>query len=182
MAWSYSNLGFVATEQGRLDEARSFYGRSLALGREIGDSFGIALSLHALADVALRQDDHEGARCCHAEALEIRRDLGDRRGIAESMESFASLLAAEADPVRAVQLLAAADVLRERIHAPVAAARREELDRQIDALRDALGDTAFREEWSRARVADPDPLLDEVLTQSGREPRSPSSSSSGRTG
>ena len=103
-------------------QARSFYERSLGISRDLGDQFGVALSLHALGKVAAGQRDFSHARSFHEESLRIRRQLGDRRGIAESLEAFALLAEALGDPRGAARLLGAAEAQRDLIHAPPSSA------------------------------------------------------------
>ena len=48
MASSYHQLGMVAQDRGRLDEAEDWYAQSLAINEELGDRPGMATSYHQL--------------------------------------------------------------------------------------------------------------------------------------
>jgi predicted ATPase/DNA-binding CsgD family transcriptional regulator len=90
-AMALNGAGVLAYSQGDLEVARSFFERSLALRREIGDQMSIAASLNNLGAVAVSQADYEAAAALHGEALEIRRALDDKSGVASSLSNLGSL-------------------------------------------------------------------------------------------
>ena len=55
MAASYHQLGIVAQDRGRLDEAADWYARSLAIKEELGDRPGMALTYGQLGLLAEEQ-------------------------------------------------------------------------------------------------------------------------------
>jgi hypothetical protein len=69
-----------------------FYEQSLALFREIGDTWGIAYALNNLGQVAFAVlHDRTRARALFEESLRLRRALGDSMGIAMSLNNLAHL-------------------------------------------------------------------------------------------
>lgn len=113
-----NNLGRVAYYQGDNSAARSQHSESLAIRRQVGDRRGIATSLSDLADVAQQLGAFDDARSLRAEALGLWQQLEDPWGLAYVLESFAEHAAAVDQPAIVVQLIAAATVLRDSIHAP----------------------------------------------------------------
>jgi hypothetical protein len=71
--------------------ARARQEESLALRRELGDQWGIAVSLHNLAVVAHGQGEFAFAKARWEESLAISRVLGDRTVIATTLNSLGAL-------------------------------------------------------------------------------------------
>ena len=57
LADTYHQLGMVAKDRRRLDEAEKWYRRSLAVSEETGDKLGTALTCHELGSVARRRGE-----------------------------------------------------------------------------------------------------------------------------
>jgi tetratricopeptide (TPR) repeat protein len=91
------NLGDVAIEQGDYTTARSMFEESLAINRELGDKWRIAVVLNGLGRVAYVQRDYTTARSMFEEGLVIRKELGDRGGIALMLNNLGALAHAEGD-------------------------------------------------------------------------------------
>ena len=84
LALCYHDLGVVAEQRGRLNEAEDWIRRSLKIRKELGDQSAIAHSYHMLGSVA-----EERGRLAEAEewirrSLKIRKELGDQTAIADS--------------------------------------------------------------------------------------------------
>jgi tetratricopeptide (TPR) repeat protein len=77
----------------------------LALGRELGDSYSIALSLNSLGVAASRQGDPVQARALLEEALALYRGLGDKQGIADTLQDMGEAASQQGDDARAAALL-----------------------------------------------------------------------------
>ncbi len=80
MASSYHQLGTVAQDRGRLDEAADWYAQSLTIKEELGDRPGMASSYHQLGTVAQRRGRLDEAADWYARSLAIEEELGDRPG------------------------------------------------------------------------------------------------------
>jgi len=52
VALSLSNLGNLAMNQGRYDEAKEYYKKSLSISEELGNRAGVAQTLHNLGNLA----------------------------------------------------------------------------------------------------------------------------------
>jgi hypothetical protein len=73
-------------------------------------------------------------------------------------------------PERAARLLGAAAALREVLGAPVPAREREDHDRAVAALRTALGETAFAEDWTAGEALPVEKAVAEALTLPNERP------------
>jgi predicted ATPase/class 3 adenylate cyclase/DNA-binding SARP family transcriptional activator len=89
--------GVLAHRQGDYEGARALLEEKLAIGRDLGDPYGIAWSLNNLGNVARARDQgddeaaralREEARALYAEGLAIFRELGDQEGIAWSLKNL----------------------------------------------------------------------------------------------
>ena len=80
-----NNQGIIAWWQGDYAQARALYEESLAIDRELGDTYSLAGVLGNLGLVAQCQTDYGQARLYLEESLSLRRAVGDQRGIANTL-------------------------------------------------------------------------------------------------
>ncbi|MSP13055.1 MAG: tetratricopeptide repeat protein [Chloroflexi bacterium] len=73
------------------EQARVHGSESVTLWREIGDKYGLALSLRILANVPMNQGDYAEARQLLEESLALFRDAGDIRGQGIAMTGLSNL-------------------------------------------------------------------------------------------
>ena len=66
--------------------------RMSVIKKSIGDTSGVAASLHNLAQLAIRQREDETALARIRESLALDRELGDRSGIASDLLAIAWIL------------------------------------------------------------------------------------------
>lgn len=85
MLEALNTLGLTAESQGRLADAIALHEQGLALRREIGDPFRIAIALGNLGDAELYHQPHQPERAIARfdESLAIYHHLEDSRGIAD---------------------------------------------------------------------------------------------------
>jgi tetratricopeptide (TPR) repeat protein len=84
LAASQHQLGRVAQERGRLDEAQDWYTKSLEIKEELGDPPGMAITYHQLGNNAYMQRRLDEAQDWYTKSLEIKEELGDRHGMAST--------------------------------------------------------------------------------------------------
>jgi predicted ATPase/DNA-binding CsgD family transcriptional regulator len=142
-----NNLGRVAYYQADYPAARALHEASLRLRRQVGDRRGMATSLGDLGDVAHQLGDYDAARALRHESLSLWQQLEDPWGLAYVLESFAELAAVSDQPAVVLQVLGAATVLRESIHAPRSPGSAERIQRLIDAATRRLGRQAANDAW-----------------------------------
>ena len=77
IAVAYHNLGVVAQEQRRFDEATAFYNKALQIYEDAGDFYKAASDYHQLGRVAQHQRRFDEATAFYNKALQIKEDAGD---------------------------------------------------------------------------------------------------------
>jgi serine/threonine protein kinase/tetratricopeptide (TPR) repeat protein len=74
----HTNLGNVASRQGRLQEAGAHFRAAIQLQRRVGSEARVLVPLYNLGDNCARLGDLAGARGLHLEGLALARRLGDQ--------------------------------------------------------------------------------------------------------
>jgi predicted ATPase/class 3 adenylate cyclase len=105
LVFSLADLGFIATAQGRPDDAQRFAEESLIEAKAAGNDRTIAAALHSLACGKLDADEYGEARTLFEQSLDLRRKLGDKRNMANSLCYLGSVALLEGDYNRATALL-----------------------------------------------------------------------------
>ena len=147
-AWAINQQGDIARAQGDVAVARDLYQRALSAFRAAGDRWGSARSLADLGHICCEQGEYPAAHAAYREALEIFADLGHRRGIARALEGFACLAVARGQAERALQLAAAATLLRYQIGAPLPQAEQSKIDQSLSAARASLREPEGKDAWT----------------------------------
>jgi tetratricopeptide (TPR) repeat protein len=152
---SLLGLGIVARYRGDYPNARRQLEESLASFRTAGDSEGAASALYQLGLVAQHEDGGARAADLLRESLALRHARGDRLGAAECVEAMVSVARGRGSLVRAAQLAGLAGSLREAVGAPRWAIDQAAYDREIAALRAAMGEEAFAAAFTAGRSLTP---------------------------
>ncbi len=84
MSVSYHQLGMVAQDRGRLEDAEGWYRESLVIKEDLGNGPGMAASYHQLGMVAQERQQLEDAEGWYQKSLVIHEDLRDGPGMATS--------------------------------------------------------------------------------------------------
>ncbi len=90
-SWRASNLGVVAREQGRPEEAHALHEEALALFQAVHGAPGVADALRNLALVAREQGDTERAAALARASLDAWHDGGEAARAASSLGALASV-------------------------------------------------------------------------------------------
>jgi predicted ATPase len=158
-AWAVNHEGDVARDQDDLEAAEVLYGLALETFQSLNDRWGIGSCLADRGTIARRRGDLGSAADLYRDALANFVELDHLRGVARLLEALAGLAADEGRPERGIRLAAAASVLRERLGVPAGPDLRRELDRDVAAMRQDLGESAVRRIWEEACAT---PLEDAV--------------------
>jgi predicted ATPase/class 3 adenylate cyclase len=163
VALTMGNMALVARYRGENSIARERLEEALRLFRELQDLRGVAHSLANLAEVTLREGELDLGieRLC--ESMRLRRELGDRHGIAETLEGCArhAILSGRHD--HAARLLGAAHALREEIGVTISGAERDEVERNLEDIREALGSSVFDALSAKGRALTMDQAVEMAL-------------------
>ncbi len=106
LAEALGGVGFMALQQGEVEQAMVFLGEGLALYRELGDKRGISDALIHLGMVLLNQEDHARATRYFEEALALAREIGSRHSEYGSLYNLALMARVRGEPERALRLYA----------------------------------------------------------------------------
>ncbi|MFI7445678.1 AfsR/SARP family transcriptional regulator [Nonomuraea indica] len=112
-ALTHTGVAFVLQEQGRLEEARAGFERTLAAFTALGERWGTTLALSGLGTLALDRHDYAEAYELAGRSLEVAEELGSAPDMAESLCCRGDARAALDDPEGAeADYLRAADLSR----------------------------------------------------------------------
>ncbi len=131
IAVSENNLGMIAALQKRFEEARDRFRRTMLLAREVGDPWMAALVHNNLGNATRGLGDYDAARGHYRGGLRFYRDNDDKWALAFLLEDIGVLAALSGDAPKALELIGAADALRESIGAPRAPSLAEEIEGKL---------------------------------------------------
>jgi predicted ATPase/class 3 adenylate cyclase len=157
------NLGEIALGAGDLQAARARFTRSLQVCRDAEDKRDEALALWSLGRADAAGGDHEAARSRLTEALCAFGALEMRAEALDCLEDFAAFLHGVGASYAAVQLLAAAGTLRQALAFKRSPRREAQWQKNADAARAVLGETAFNAAWSAGSAWTLDAAIDHAL-------------------
>jgi tetratricopeptide (TPR) repeat protein len=142
-ALALGNLGEALDHAGDVTRAKDLYTESLLLSSELGDRQGVAFAKSHLARIARQKGDPTHAATLFAESARICHEMGDDGRLAESLEGLAGALVDLGEIPEAARLIGAAAALRERTDSPLLAVHRPAYERDLNAIRAALGPDRF---------------------------------------
>ena len=158
------NLGACALYRNALPIARQRLDKALTIARELGFQEGIAWSLHELSIVARRARRPAGETApMLREAMLIHRQLGDRWRLASVLEEIAGAVLARTDPRLAIEVMAAAEAVRERLGTPIPPVEAVDRDVIVDQLLRKLNVSTFAAAWADGRSRELDATIDVVV-------------------
>ena len=128
---SMTNLGTIAVLQKQYEEARDWFENAMRINREVGDTWMIAICNNNLGNATRGLGDYAAARRHYADSLRAYHDYDDRWALAFLLEDIGVLAALTGDAASALELVGAADALRDAIGAPRAPALEQEMQRQL---------------------------------------------------
>jgi tetratricopeptide (TPR) repeat protein len=160
---SMTNLGMIAVLQKRFDEARDWFDKAMRINREVGDTWMVANCHNNLGNATRGLGDFAAARRHYAESLRIYREYDDRWALAFLLEDVGILAALTGDAVASLELIGAADAIREAIGAPRAPSLGEEIERQLGVAAQSLNVDARSEALARGRALDTHGAVDRAL-------------------
>jgi predicted ATPase/DNA-binding SARP family transcriptional activator len=165
MAQALSGLGGLAELEGDYPRAASYFEQGVPLAREVGAQSCLVWGLHAWGFVTWQQGDVDAGRALLEESLEMFREMGHRYGLARSLERLGGLALTLRQTERAARLYGAAASLREQIGSPLGPLGQAELDRDVAAIRTALGEPGFAHAWAEGRALTLEQALEYALSR-----------------
>ena len=143
-----NNLGNISEQRGTLVEARAFYDQSLAVRRGANDWQSVANTLSNLGPLLGYLGDQTGAARTLRECLLLCLELGDKRDGIYALKGVVRIALTQGNDASAARLLGAETALRAALGTPRVAFRAERHQKEIEALRQRMGHSAFDEAWN----------------------------------
>jgi tetratricopeptide (TPR) repeat protein len=165
IAATLAEMGALALQEDDYAQAQALAEEARSLRSELGDSAGVAASLAHLGGLAYAQGDHGRAVTLYGESLDLVRSSGDHVVTALCLEGLAAIAVVEGQPERAARLCAAGASFRKGTYVlnvwddPVAR------DRQVAAVRTALGGATFAAAWAAGHAMTPDEAIATALKE-----------------
>ncbi len=164
--WAYPmvNLGIVALQQGKMDEARERLQAGLAEHRRWRSTWGAGFALRALGDLAREQGFPAQARNHYSESISIWRGHGYARGIAYALVGLAAISRVGQQPERTVRVLGAADNVRSEYGLALWATELAAYEQTLAAVRPLLDPDDFEAAWEDGALMTLDNAVAEAIT------------------
>jgi len=147
-ASALAGLGELAIRRSQYARANGLLQESLSLTRRLGEKWGLAITLGSLGWVALRQRDWTAMRQRLRDSLDVRMESGDRGGMAWCLEKLAEAASLQGQLRQAARAYGAAAALRAPVKSVIDPADQPEYERNLAAMRTALGEEAFAAAWA----------------------------------
>jgi tetratricopeptide (TPR) repeat protein len=148
--YCYSS-GIVAHEQGNSKLAEELLEESLSLYRALENRWGMAYVLNFRGHVKLEKNDMDCALACYKESLNLSRETGNKLGVASALLGFGRLSQKAGNLNHAARLFAAAEALHLATGAPIPAFVQTRFEREVSAMRAALGEEVFAAEYEAGK-------------------------------
>jgi predicted ATPase/class 3 adenylate cyclase len=156
-------LVWVARNRGDFFQARIFLEQTLPYIPIYRSKNYEATIRSELGHIYRQMGDLSASRRIYRETIQLWYDLGMRAAVANQLECFAFIAQAEGDPQRAVQLLGAAESLREQINAVMTDYERFEYERELTSLKENIASQDFVHQWQAGRQLSIDQAVELAL-------------------
>ncbi len=142
-------LGAVLYHQKKSDDAHRLLNEARDLFQRAGQGWSEAGPLTYLARIARDRKEYDEALRLQQAALRLRQRHSDRYAAAGNIRGIGEILALSERFVDAVQLYGAAESIRKGYGPPVTPLGQPKYQRDLNHLREALGEHQFTLEWER---------------------------------
>ena len=161
----YLLMGSAINAHGRGDfaSARSLLEKSLELTKHWRATHTKLAVESEMAHIARQSGDLVHAKKAYRKTILKWKETGHRAAIAHQLESMAFIARLEDQPGRAIQLMGAAEILREVINAPMTSVERVEYDQEVNTLKVQVSREDFNADWIRGRYLTMDKAIDLAL-------------------
>lgn len=143
LASAQRGAGLMAARCGHPARGTAMCLNALQLSMTIGDRAGSAQALNFLAAISRDNGDHETATQRYSDALVLAREVGELWATCSALDGLAGVARIVAEPEIATRLLAHSARLAKRAGYGLPVRERELRDRDVAALRIALGNEEF---------------------------------------
>ena len=148
----YFGTGRGAMFRGDYDIARERFAYCLPMFEEMKDEHRVNMIHSEFAHMDRQEGKLQQAEKAYRKTIRIWQKLGHRAAVAHQLECFAFLAKAHEEPERALRLLGAAEILRERINIHMQPPERAEYEREVQDLRGSMAEYEFATLWAQGRT------------------------------
>jgi tetratricopeptide (TPR) repeat protein len=145
-------MATIAMHRGDDDEARTRFKESMRIYEEIGATFNVILETSNLAHLERRHGNFARSLEYYRETIIAFRDIGQIGAVSHQLECFGFIALEKNEDERALQLFAAANVLREKHSTPMTPDEQLYFEEQLTSLREKMDENQFDSAWSKGRV------------------------------
>jgi tetratricopeptide (TPR) repeat protein len=170
--WSYgitlyrSGNMYIANHQ--FDLAREKLSLAMDAMQEIGSKRTITMIKSELAHALRYEGNFPQAISAYQETLREWQKMGHRAAVAHQLECIAFIVKAMEQLEKAVRLIGAAEVLREKIEIDMTVQEREEYEKEISELKTNMDENEFMSLWAEGRSMTMDEAISLAL-ENGNE-------------
>jgi tetratricopeptide (TPR) repeat protein len=161
------NTGNVLIFEAKPAEAVTYLEAAIALCRETEYREGEAMYLISLSNAFQMMDETGRALDCLRQALWLIQKIGGKIHAAAALEMLASIMDTRGDRANSVRMYGCTGTWRTRNGAKRPEYEQRDYEQRIAALRAALGETEFTEQWQAGERLPMETALTEALEQLG---------------
>jgi hypothetical protein len=162
-------MAMGARFNGRFEEARAQFTPLVPIFLEMGDHHRSNMVRSEMAHMERLEGHHEKASTMYRETILIWKRLGHRAAVANQFECLAFIAKAHEQPERAIQLLGAAEALRELINIHMTDMERVEYEREVADLKANMDGKVFDSLWREGRFMTMEQALELALSEPNRK-------------
>jgi tetratricopeptide (TPR) repeat protein len=159
-----NNLGVLASYEEDWERAETLYEEAFSFYKARDDMQGIARSLMNLGDVKVEQGDFTTAASHLHDSFVMFQQLRSRWDIAYLLEGMANVMRAQDRAEDAAKLFGSAEILRERLGAPLPPSETTPYERIVAKVASSLEPSVFSDAWAKGRAMDMDEAVAYALS------------------
>jgi len=154
-----NSLALSSMQHAGVEQAEAMLAESLLLAHQQHNNRLVAFALRSRGMLAIRRKDYPAAEADVWESLALFWELGDKCNCAECLEGLAQLAIEQGHAAMTALCLAAAEMLRSAVGAPVPSDGHRRHEQLVQTARAQLGEPAFMATWAEGTAISVDELL-----------------------
>jgi len=163
LANGLNSIGYVALDQGNHERARRLFEEAVGLAQDAGGTAASAGFLHSLGDALRASGDNTGAAVRYREGLVLAQETEDTKLATDCLAGLAGLAVEAGRHEVAARLFGAVETLRETVGLPRSRYELERQNKDMAAVREALGTEADAEARTAGRALPMETAASEAL-------------------
>ncbi|HJS17745.1 MAG TPA: adenylate/guanylate cyclase domain-containing protein [Anaerolineales bacterium] len=156
-------LATIAMHKNNIHEAQARFQESAEIYEKAGARFNVILEKSNLAHLERRLGNFAGALEYYRETIIAFRDIAQIGAVSHQLECFGFIALEEDRYERALELFAAAHVLREKRSTPMTPDEELYFEEQLTILREKMDEMEFDQAWSKGHMLTMEEAIDFAL-------------------